>query len=139
VNLDFFMELSGCKTMSESSTSVASTDQGSLRRQLGGRIAEARRAQSLTQQQLGELLGISQQMVAFYEIDCWRVPISLLPELARTLDVAMEEPIGEEAKPAKHGLSPKLQPQLERITRPPKAQQRFVTQILDTVIQQMAR
>jgi len=108
--------------------------------QLGNRIAEARKTQSLTQQQLGELLGISQQMVASYEIGRRRVPISLLPDLARTLVVSLEALIGEESKAAgKRGPAPKLQQQLERVTQLPKAQQRFVMQMIDTVIQQAGR
>jgi hypothetical protein len=38
----------------------------------------------------------------------------------------------------KRGPAPKLQQQLERITRLPKAQQRFVMQMIDTVLQQQA-
>jgi hypothetical protein len=50
--------------------------------------------------------------------------------------VSVEELIGEPATPAKRGPEPKLQQQLERITRLPKAQQRFVMQMIDTVLQQ---
>ena len=40
------------------------------------------------------------------------------------------------AMAAKRGPAPKLQQQIERITRLPKAQQRFVMQMIDTVLQQ---
>ncbi len=108
-------------------------------KQLGARIAELRRDTALTQQQLGEVLGITQQQVASFEIGRRRVPVSLLPALARALAVSVEELIGEQGKPAKRGPAPKLQQQLELITRLPKAQQRFVMQMLDTVIQQASR
>ena len=36
----------------------------------------------------------------------------------------------------KRGPAPKLQQQLEQVSRLPKAQQKFVTQMLDTVLQQ---
>lgn len=52
----------------------------------------------------------------------------------------MEALIGVPAKRGggKRGPPPKLQQQLERITRLPKAQQRFVMQMLDNVLQQQA-
>lgn len=43
----------------------------------------------------------------------------------------------EEAKEiVKRGPTPKLQRQLERLSRLPKAKQKFVSEMLDTVLQQ---
>ena len=39
----------------------------------------------------------------------------------------------------KHGPAPKLQQQMERIQHLPRAQQRFVTQVIDTVLDQQGR
>jgi hypothetical protein len=39
----------------------------------------------------------------------------------------------------KRGPAPKLQHQLEQVSRLPKAQQKFVSQMLDTVLQQAGR
>lgn len=94
---------------------------------------------NLTQQQLADTLGLSQQVVASYEVGRRRVPVSLLPALARTLGVSVEELIGEETKAAKRGPAPKLQQQLERITQLPKPKQRFVMEMIDTVLQQQTR
>ena len=49
--------------------------------------------------------------------------------------------IGEDkdAAPAKRGPAPKLLQQMERIQRLPKAQQRFVMQMIDTVLAQQDR
>ena len=58
--------------------------------------------------------------------------------LARALAVSVEDLIDEPVKPGKRGPAPKLQQQLERITRLPKAQQRFVMQMIDTILQQQA-
>lgn len=114
-------------------------DEKEFFKHLGARIAGLRRDAGLTQLQLGELLEITQQQVASFEIGRRRVPVSLLPSLAHALAVGVEELIGESPKAAKRGPAPKLQQQLERITRLPKAQQRFVMQMLDTVIQQAGR
>lgn len=69
-----------------------------------------------------------------------RVPVSALPDLARTLHVSIEEIVGENTKAqAKRGPAPKLQQQLEQIRQLPRAQQRFVEQMLETVIAQASR
>ena len=52
----------------------------------------------------------------------------------------VESLIGEkDATPAKRGPAPKLLQQMERIQRLPKAQQRFVMQMIDTVLAQQDR
>ncbi|MFZ5699352.1 MAG: helix-turn-helix domain-containing protein [Pseudomonadota bacterium] len=106
---------------------------------LGARIAALRIDSNLTQQQLADALTVSQQVVASYEVGRRRVPVSLLPALARVLGVSIEELIGEEARPAKRGPAPKLQRQIERIQELPKPKQRFVMEMLDTVLQQQTR
>ena len=107
--------------------------------ELGQRIAHLRKAHDLTQQQLAELLGISQQTLAHYEVGRLRVAVAMLPALATTLATTVESLIGDASKPAKRGPAPKLQQQLDRISQLPKAQQRFVIQMLDTVIAQANR
>ncbi len=106
---------------------------------LGARIAALRIDNNLTQQQLADALTVSQQVVASYEVGRRRVPVSLLPALARVLGISIEELIGEEVRPAKRGPAPKLQRQIERIQELPKPKQRFVMEMLDTVLQQQTR
>jgi transcriptional regulator with XRE-family HTH domain len=106
---------------------------------LGARIAEQRKAQGFTQQQLADQLGLAQQVVASYEVGRRRVPISMLPALATALAVSVDTLLGIGNGAAKRGPTPKLHQQIERISQLPRAQQRFVTQILDTVITQAGR
>jgi transcriptional regulator with XRE-family HTH domain len=109
-------------------------------RQLGARIAELRKAHGLTQVQLAEALKLTQQMIASYEVGRRRVPVSLLPAIAQALAVSVEALIGQkEASPGKRGPAPKLQQQMERIQRLPKAKQRFVMEMIDTVLAQQDR
>ena len=106
---------------------------------LGRRIAERRKELGITQVQLAEQLGVAQQTMAHYEAGALRVAVALLPPLTRTLDMTLEEVVGEErksAKSGKRGPAPKIQQQLERINALPKAQQRFVMQMIETVLQQ---
>jgi len=60
--------------------------------------------------------------------------------LARTFGVTVEDLIGVPAarSAGKHEPAPKIQQQLERITRVPKTRQRSVMQTSDTVLQQWA-
>ena len=60
--------------------------------------------------------------------------------IAHALAVSVEALIGQkEATPVKRGPAPKLLQQMERIQRLPKAQQRFVMQVIDTVLAQQDR
>ena len=104
---------------------------------LGARIAQARKDQGLTQQELADQLGLAQQTFAHYEMGRVRFPASILPLLAQILSMAPEELLGLDEKPkAKRGPTPKLQQQIERINQLPKAKQRFVMEMIDTVIAQ---
>lgn len=106
---------------------------------LGGSIAGLRKAEGITQVQMAEVLGVSQQTVNAYEMGSRRVPVSALPTIARVLAVSIETLIGETQKPGKRGPTPKLQQQIEKITQLPKTQQKFVMQMLDTVLAQASR
>jgi transcriptional regulator with XRE-family HTH domain len=115
-------------------------DEKQFFRQLGGRVAGLRKEQGLTQTQLAELLGLTQQMVASYEVGRRRLPASLLPKIATALTVSVEALLGHgRATPAKRGPAPKLQQQMERIQRLPRAKQRLVLQMLDGVLAQASR
>ncbi len=108
---------------------------------LGQRIAERRKALAITQVQLAEVLGISQQAMNSFEKGRRRVPVSLLPVIAQALDTTLDALVNddahtESAAPKKRGPAPKIQQQLERINALPKAQQRFVMQMIETVLQQ---
>ena len=107
--------------------------------ELGARIAQLRREQNLTQQQLAEAVGTTQQQVASYEVARLRVPVSLLPRLARTLGVSVEALIGQDEKPAKRGPSPKLLRHMERISQLPKPRQRMVIEMIEAVLAQGGR
>lgn len=103
----------------------------------GQRLAALRKERGLTQVQLADLLGSSQQSVTAYENGTRRVPITTLPLLAKTLDRSIEELIGTapaSKAAAKRGPAPKLQQQLEQIQALPKAKQRAITQVLDSVL-----
>lgn len=107
-------------------------------KQLGRKIAVLRKEQQITQVQLAEILGISQQYMQAFEAGRRKVPSSMLPILAEMLAVSVEELIGvtTTSENKRRGPAPKLLKQVEQISQLPKTKQKFVMEMLDTVIQQ---
>jgi transcriptional regulator with XRE-family HTH domain len=107
---------------------------------LGERITQLRKARGITQVQLAQTLGVSQQTIQAYEVGRRRIQVSALPIVARALSVSLEELFGEtEQRSRKRGPAPKWQQQIEAIAQLPKTQQRFVSQMLETVLAQAGR
>ena len=118
---------------------ISTTERAFIAR-LGARVAEQRKVQSITQVQLAESLGVSQQTINSYEVGRRRIPVSTLPQLARLLSVTVEELLGDNGTATrKRGPAPMLQRQIERIQQLPRTQQKFVMQMLDTVLAQASR
>lgn len=104
---------------------------------LGARIAQRRKEVGLTQVQVAEILDLTQQTYAHYEVGRYRIPVSLLHALARALRTDVNTLLGETAKQrAKRGPAPKFQQHVERISRLPKTQQRIVIQVLESLLAQ---
>jgi transcriptional regulator with XRE-family HTH domain len=103
---------------------------------LGARVAEFRKGLALTQTDLAQALGITQPMVASYEIGRRRIPASLIVPLAKKLHVSVPVLLGEEEENGKRGPVPKLQKQIDAVAGLPKSKQEFVSQFLETVLSQ---
>lgn len=61
------------------------------RNAFGKRLAQLRKARGLTQTELGQKVGISFRMVAYYEGQTQYMPTHILPQLARALGVTVDE------------------------------------------------
>ena len=121
-------------------STIVNTKDEQFFKDLGARVAQARKDHELTQQQLAEQLGVAQQTLAHYEVGRLRVPASMLPVLAQLLGLTTEELLGQSVQQAsKRGPAPRLQQQIERISQLPKSKQRFVSEMLDTVLAQASR
>jgi len=105
---------------------------------LGQRVAQARKAQGLTQQQLAEILGISQQTMAHYEVGRLRVAVALLSPLSKALSISVEALLEEKPKATKgkRGPASVMERQIEQIGLMPRAKQKFITEMLDALIKQ---
>ena len=118
------------------------TDDEQFFKELGARIAQARKAHGLTQQALADQLGVPQQTLAHYEVGRTRFPASMLPTLARLLTMSLDELMGHTVAPVKRGSkrgpTSRLHQQIDALEQLPKAKQHFVSQMLDTVLAQGA-
>lgn len=108
-------------------------------KELGSRVARLRKAQGLSQQAVADEIGIAQQTLAHYEVGRLRLPVSLLPKLAQLFGVPGDELLGLSSGAGKRGPASRLQRQIERLGRLPKAQQKVVLQMLDGVLSQASR
>lgn len=72
----------------------------------GKRLANMRKASGFTQQQLGEKVGVSKRVIAYYEGETDYPPTHLIATLAKALSVSTDELLG--LKQTKETLSPNL-------------------------------
>lgn len=113
-------------------------------KELGARIAQARKDHRLTQQALADQLGVPQQTFAHYEVGRARIPASMLPDVARLLTLSLDElMMGQPTartrnSTSKRGPVSRLQQQIDAVALLPKTKQQFVSQMLDTVLAQQA-
>ena len=115
------------------------SDEQQFFKALGTRIAQLRREQGLSQQALADQLGIAQQTFAHYEVGRARMPVSLLPELAKLFGVGVDDLLGLRNGTGKRGPAPKFQQQIERLGQLPKAKQKVVMEMLEGVLAQASR
>jgi transcriptional regulator with XRE-family HTH domain len=115
-----------------------STEERDFFIEMGERIATLRKAHAVTQVQLAEALGVSQQTVQAYEVGRRRIPVSALPVVASLLEVPMDELFGTASQAArgKRGPMSQLERSMERINELPKQKQRFVVEMLETMLAQ---
>ena len=124
----------------EHSNMAISQDEREFFVALGSRIAQRRKDSHLTQVQLAETLGVSQPTMNAYELGQRRVPVSALSVLAKALGVGLDELLGEsKTATKKRGPASQLQRSIERISELPKPKQRFVMEMLETVLAQASR
>lgn len=118
---------------------IMATDDKEFFVALGLRIAQLRKERGWTQQELAEKLGVAQQTLAHYEVARIRIPASTLPLLATLFATPIDVLVGH-AQHAHHtgkrGPNPKWQQQIEAISALPKTKQRFVMQVLESVLAQ---
>ena len=78
-----------------------------MKKTIGQRISEKRKANGLTQEMLAEAMGVSGQAVSKWENDISCPDITLLPSLAKKLGITLDELlVGEEEAPRAEVIPP---------------------------------
>lgn len=74
--------------------------------------------------------------MASFEKGIQKIPASILPTLSQVFGISVDELLGVGTAKRKRGPTPKLQRQIEQIQPLPRTKQRFVMQMLDSVLRQ---
>ena len=101
----------------------------------GERLADLRKAMGLTQKQLGEKVGVSNRVIAYYEGETDYPPAHLIEPLAKALKVSSDELLG--LKRIKQQLNPEhaaLWRRLKKIETLPKRDQKALLHYLDALV-----
>jgi transcriptional regulator with XRE-family HTH domain len=93
-----------------------------------------RKENHITQVQMAQKLGVSQQQIASYEAGRVKIPVSMLPKLTAVLATPVGEILGVEQR-SKRGPASRLQQQVERISHLPRGKQKFIIEMLDALLQ----
>lgn len=102
----------------------------------GERLARLRASRGLTQAELGERIGVSPRVIAYYEHEEAQPPGAMIPDLARALCISADELLG--LKVVKEGRSKKaarLLKRLQKIEVLPPSDQRAVLKFLDALLE----
>ncbi|MFQ5705684.1 MAG: helix-turn-helix domain-containing protein [Gemmatimonadales bacterium] len=90
----------------------------------------------MSREKLGDVLGISNRVIAYYETDHAQPPGTLFVDLAKALNVSADELLG--LKAAKEKASPKrarLLKRLQQVEKLPQSDQRAVLKFVDALLQ----
>ncbi len=102
----------------------------------GQRLAEIRKSRGITQAELGAAVGVSNRVIAYYELESTQPPGAMLVDLARVLRVTTDELLG--ATPSRERVRPKiarLMKRLERVSDLPPTDQKAVLKFVDALIE----
>lgn len=106
---------------------------------IGERLARFREERGISQQELAEQLGIAQPNISDYERGVLRLHGELIVKLTEILRVSADDLLGLTHGVAKPGPAPKLQHQLQQVSRLPRAKQKFVSEMLTGLLHQASR
>jgi transcriptional regulator with XRE-family HTH domain len=101
----------------------------------GERLARLRKTRGYTQTALGEILGLSQRMMTYYEREDGRPPARLLGQMAEALGVSVDELLG--LKPVADKPAPRntrLWRKLREIEKLPAGDRKAVIKLVDGML-----
>lgn len=106
----------------------------------GARLAALRRAAGLTQTELAQLVGESQQNIAFWEQSEKPPRSDVLPKLAKVLGVKIEQILeGDLPETRRAGPVGKVQKIFEQVSTLPRKQQERIVETVSALVAQYKR
>ena len=106
---------------------------------LGERLRRLRSGRGFTHLELGNAIGASQRMIAYYEIQGGNPPADVLAKLAQALRVSVDEIVhGDHAKAVRAEPPPqdlRLIRKLRQVEKLPPKDRRSVLQLIDALIE----
>jgi transcriptional regulator with XRE-family HTH domain len=100
----------------------------------GKRLARFRKAKGLTQAHLGDLVGVSNRVIAYYEKEPQYPPSRLIVPLAKALGVSSDELLGmKEAKPDLDPARAALWRKLKVVEVLPQIDQKAILHYIKTI------
>lgn len=107
----------------------------------GPQLAQIRKARGLTQTELGQKLGVSQRVVAYYEQADAQPPGPLLLDLAQALQVSTDELLGRRPlkTPPPSPKTARLLKRLQQVESLPRTDQQAVLKFVDALITSRGR
>jgi transcriptional regulator with XRE-family HTH domain len=106
-----------------------------LENNFGNRLARLRKISGLTQQELGEKIGVSKRVIAYYEGETSYPPAHLIEPLAKVLKISTDELLG--LKSLKQQRDPEhaaLWRRLKKVETLPKKDQKALLHYLDALV-----
>ena len=103
------------------------------RSEFGKRLFTIRRNKGISQEQLGEMVGVSFRMISYYERDVNGPPVLLLKKIANVLGVTASYLLGE--SPLKITINEEIKPQLkkavQKLQKLPLKDQKTIIRMVD--------
>lgn len=101
---------------------------------LGERLCKIRKSRGLTQEQLGELVGLSKRMIAHYEAGSKAMTVVSLQKIAKALGVTIAHLTGEKKNVIKEAeVKPALKKRIETLKKLPQADQQAIFKMIDAL------
>jgi transcriptional regulator with XRE-family HTH domain len=101
----------------------------------GRRLARLRKEAGYSQRALADEIGISYRMVAYYEAQTAHPPANLLPAIADSLGLTVDQLLGHEAiRPRKSPKNERLLRQLRQVEKLPAHARRSVLEHIDGLV-----
>lgn len=102
----------------------------------GQKLAAARKNKGWSQAELARRLNATRALIDYYERRSKNPTMDFVQRAAEVLDVSISELINGDGKEVKKrpGPASKIEKQIEEIRKLPRTKQRFVSELLDTVL-----